>query len=151
MNLVLQINQFMFCAVSYFFAVVNDSFIPRDLEIARFDAHLTKSVVKNVLRSINMYAIRSEHMVATDASAYPPIGLASASASVLLNIEIVNCLWALAAGLWKLREEFDEEVIVAALGECVEVSFFHFILGLGEWVILNTAVTFGNMKYWVNS
>ncbi|KAI9329575.1 Golgi transport complex subunit 5-domain-containing protein [Zopfochytrium polystomum] len=94
--------------------------ISREFEIAKFDPHLSKAVAKNVTKAVNMYAIRSEHMVATDAAAYQPLGIATASSSMLLNIEIVNCLWFFADGLWKMKDEFSETAIVSALTDAVD-------------------------------
>jgi hypothetical protein len=54
-----------------------------------------------------MYIVRSEHSISTDSSAYMCVGVPNASQSQILNIEIINCLWALAEGVWKIPEEFE--------------------------------------------
>ncbi|KAJ1561920.1 Conserved oligomeric Golgi complex subunit, partial [Cladochytrium tenue] len=92
----------------------------RELEISKFDAMLSKAVARNVSKAINMYAVRCEQIAATDASAYPTLGVASAPASLVLNVEIVNCLWHLADGLWKLRDDFDSEDVSRTLEDATE-------------------------------
>ncbi|KAJ3067856.1 Conserved oligomeric Golgi complex subunit [Podochytrium sp. JEL0797] len=94
--------------------------ISRELEISKFDAHLLKSVCKNVTKAINMFSIRSEHSVATDASVYAIPGTANATPSQILNVGIINCLWALAEGAWKIMDEFEETEVAGVLTDSVE-------------------------------
>ncbi|ORY48945.1 hypothetical protein BCR33DRAFT_677247 [Rhizoclosmatium globosum] len=95
--------------------------ISRELEISKFDPHLLKSVSKNATKAINMYSIRSEHCVANDSTVFTiPGGNAPVNPSQLLNIEIVNCLWTLAEGVWKIMDDFEDEQIVSVLTDSVE-------------------------------
>ncbi|KAJ3326392.1 Conserved oligomeric Golgi complex subunit [Blyttiomyces sp. JEL0837] len=94
--------------------------ISRELEIAKFDTHLIRAVAKNVQKSLNMYSVRSEHLVATDSTVYHPTGVATASASQLLNIEIVNCLYALADGVGNIAEEYNDNVVFTFLDDSAE-------------------------------
>ncbi|KAI8842668.1 Golgi transport complex subunit 5-domain-containing protein [Chytriomyces cf. hyalinus JEL632] len=94
--------------------------ISRELEISKFDSNLLKAVTKNASKAINMYAIRSEHLVATDSSVYVIPGTPSCTPSQLLNIEIINCLWTLAEGVWKIVDEFEDDHVVVLLNDSVE-------------------------------
>ncbi|KAJ3349617.1 Conserved oligomeric Golgi complex subunit [Entophlyctis luteolus] len=98
--------------------------ISRELEISKFDSHLLKSVAKNAAKAINMYSIRSEHLVASDSSLFSVANgtAVTANSSQLLNIDIVNCLWALSDGIWKALDDFDEEqsVVTGIFVEAVE-------------------------------
>ncbi|KAI9339588.1 Golgi transport complex subunit 5-domain-containing protein [Obelidium mucronatum] len=102
--------------------------ISRELEISKFDSHLLKSVAKNATKAINMYHIRCEHSVATDSSVFTVATSTAASAnpSQVLNIDIVNCLWALSDGVSKIIDEFcgdessENELVVGVLNDSLE-------------------------------
>jgi hypothetical protein len=78
-------------------------------------------VAKNVSKALDLYCIRSEHLVATDSSAFSVSGSATVTSSQVLNIAIVNCLWRLADGVWAMTSEFEDDSVVALLDVNVEV------------------------------
>ncbi|KAJ3110915.1 Conserved oligomeric Golgi complex subunit, partial [Physocladia obscura] len=86
--------------------------ISREFEISKFDTHLFKPVIKNAQKAVNMYTMRSEHSVAADSSVFNvPSGsgttAASATPSQMVNIDVINSLWALADGIWNIVEDFE--------------------------------------------
>ncbi|KAI8849185.1 Golgi transport complex subunit 5-domain-containing protein [Chytridium lagenaria] len=104
--------------------------VSRELDVAKFDEGLLRAVVKRVAQTLNMYAIRTEHSAATDASAYQVTGAGTATSSQLLNLEIVNCLWSLGDGVYQIGGEFKQNahvvtVILESIGAIIEPLMIH--------------------------
>ncbi|KAJ3163351.1 Conserved oligomeric Golgi complex subunit [Irineochytrium annulatum] len=94
--------------------------LSRELEVAKFDPVLLKAVTENVGKALSLYAIRTEHMAATDSTAYQVSGTGTATSSQILNIEIVNCLWNLAEGVAVVAREFEDAVVESAMKDAIE-------------------------------
>ncbi|PKC76084.1 hypothetical protein RhiirA1_371869 [Rhizophagus irregularis] len=84
--------------------------ISSELEVAKLDSNLLRSVAKNVVKALNLYCVKSESMVTVDATAYQIFGPGPATASQIINLELVTTLYQLHQSVWKILEEYPDAV-----------------------------------------
>ncbi|RUS22634.1 hypothetical protein BC938DRAFT_475222 [Jimgerdemannia flammicorona] len=85
--------------------------ISSELDTAKFDAGLLRSVAKNAVKALNLYRVKCDGLIATDPSAYQIIGPGPMSNSQTMNFELINNLYATYQSIWKVLEEFPEFVV----------------------------------------
>ncbi|CAG8524966.1 9401_t:CDS:10 [Funneliformis mosseae] len=98
--------------------------ISSELEIAKVDSNLLRSVAKNVVKALNLYCVKSESMAAVDPTAYQISGTGPTTASQNVNFELVTTLYQLHQSVWKVLEEYPDgvtEIIFDAVGHTREV------------------------------
>lgn len=100
--------------------------IGTELDIARFDLTLTKSVCNNIKKALVTFGTKCENAASSD-QLFNVSGNATASNALIRNIEIINALWKMTDGIWKIVCEYQlsltdgNGVIVEILGDSVEV------------------------------
>ncbi|CAI2175417.1 9296_t:CDS:10 [Funneliformis geosporum] len=98
--------------------------ISSELEVAKVDLNLLRSVAKNVVKALNLYCVKSESMSAVDPTAYQVSASGPITASQNINFEIVTTLYQLHQSVWKVLEEYPDgvtEIIFDAIGHTREV------------------------------
>ncbi|ORZ19511.1 Golgi transport complex subunit 5-domain-containing protein [Absidia repens] len=86
--------------------------IEKELEAASFEHHLLQSVAKNVVKSLNMFAVKSEGLVVTSIqSIYSATPNNNITAYLNMNIELANVLYHMYQSVWKILEEYSEKTV----------------------------------------
>ncbi|RHZ85683.1 hypothetical protein Glove_63g29 [Diversispora epigaea] len=81
-----------------------------ELDAARIDPHLLRSIAKNVVKALNLFGVKSENMAVVDSSAYQVSGPGPCTASQNTNFELINSLYALHQSAWKVLEEYPDNI-----------------------------------------
>ncbi|RIA93049.1 Golgi transport complex subunit 5-domain-containing protein [Glomus cerebriforme] len=84
--------------------------ISSELEVAKLDSNLLRSVAKNVVKALNLYCVKSESMATIDPTTYQISGPGPATASQIINLEIITTLYQLHQSVWKILEEYPDAI-----------------------------------------
>ncbi|KAI9141498.1 hypothetical protein BKA69DRAFT_1124811 [Paraphysoderma sedebokerense] len=84
--------------------------ISSELELIKFDKPLFSKIAKNVMKSLRLYAQRTESMVAIDSTAYAIMDGPSSS-SQSLNIDLLNSIYLLTENVGKIVSEYDAGMV----------------------------------------
>ncbi|KAJ3122430.1 Conserved oligomeric Golgi complex subunit [Nowakowskiella sp. JEL0407] len=110
--------------------------ITSELDTAKFDKSLMKSVTKNISRTLNGFITKCENINLTDPNTVinsPPTG--PPSMIQMTTIELVNSVWLLTDLVWNLGEEFESDVLSDMLQDNV-VSLNRLIQKLVEPLLM---------------
>ncbi|CAG8508079.1 745_t:CDS:10 [Ambispora leptoticha] len=89
-----------------------------ELENAKADTQLMKSVAKNIIKALNHACVKAESMSANDPSAYQVSGNGPATFSQNSNFELVNAIYFLYQSLWKMLEDYPD--VIEIISESIE-------------------------------
>ncbi|KAI8097718.1 Golgi transport complex subunit 5-domain-containing protein [Halteromyces radiatus] len=86
--------------------------IEKELETAAFEHHLLQAVAKNVVKSLNMFCVKSEGLVIPSIqSIYSVTPNNNITNYLNMNIELANVLYYMDQSVWKILEEYSEKTV----------------------------------------
>ncbi|CAG8434805.1 11763_t:CDS:10 [Ambispora gerdemannii] len=99
--------------------------ISSELENAKVDPQLMKTIAKNIIKSLNHACGKAESMSSNDPSAYQVSGNGPITFSQNSNFELVSAIYFLYQSLWKMLEDYPDvfEIISESIERLKKVMF----------------------------
>ncbi|KAI8072374.1 Golgi transport complex subunit 5-domain-containing protein [Gongronella butleri] len=86
--------------------------IEKELELTAFEPHLLQKVSRNVVKMVNMFCVKCEALVVTSVQTiYSPSPNMAITNYLNMNIELANVLYSLNQAVWKVIEDYSNDII----------------------------------------
>ncbi|ORX48819.1 hypothetical protein DM01DRAFT_1338475 [Hesseltinella vesiculosa] len=86
--------------------------IEKELEMTAFEPHLLQKVTRNIIKMVSMFCAKCEALVVTSVqSIYAPSPNMAVTSYLNTNIELANILYYLNQSIWKVLEDYANDII----------------------------------------